>query len=136
MVKKSTSTSRPKPAIPPANSAGGKLWHAINAFRGLSTTAPSYTIQVFLAVANNPGITITEIAVLAGIAQSQATRAVALLSETTSHFRASQRDIDTLGYIELYEDEADARRTRCQLSKRGERFWSTLQALIGDEPKL
>ncbi len=107
------------------------MWQSVNTFRGLSNTAPMYTIQVFIAVATNPGITITEIAELVQIAQSSATRTVALLGEKTAHYSKEQSDKDVLGYVELYQDEEDARRTLCRLTKRGEVFWSNLQLVVG-----
>ena len=94
-----------------------------------------YTVQVFIAVAHNPGITITEIAELVDIAQPQATRAIALLAEhNPHHYRKEQTRKEALGYIELYIHPVDGRRTCCKLTRRGEVFWTSLKLLMGEAP--
>jgi DNA-binding MarR family transcriptional regulator len=83
-------------------------------------------------VATNPGISITEIANLVGIAQSSATRVIVVLAEQSPHHRAEQaKRGEALGYIELYQDHHDARKTLCRLTKRGEAFWATLEFIVG-----
>jgi DNA-binding MarR family transcriptional regulator len=93
-----------------------------------------YTIQVFIAIACNPGISVTEIAELVDIAQPSATRAVVLLAERSDRHAAEQEGRDALGYVELYQDEFDRRRTLCRLTRRGVLFWRTLSAIMGEQP--
>ncbi len=114
-------------------SPSDRLWNAIQVFRNLDAhMLPLYTIQVFIAIALNPGIAITELANLVRINQSSATRIVALLAEESPRHEAEQgRRETTFNYVELYVDAVDRRRTLCRLSPRGHGFYETLLALIG-----
>jgi len=125
-------TPKRRPIVPPPGTSGAKLWHAVNAFRGLSNTAPMYAIQVFLAIAHNPGIGITDIGGLVQVHQSSVTRVVALLAERTTHYSKEQSGKEALGYAELFQDEQDARRTCVRLTRRGEAFWAALRIMMGE----
>jgi len=59
---------------PALDTDAGRLWQAVQAFRNIDTKMmPLYTIQIFLAVALNQGISITELAQLVGVDQASAT---------------------------------------------------------------
>jgi len=71
------------------------------------------TVEVFLAIALKPGLTMKEIAEVTGLAQSSCSRNVALLSK---YHRLKKAGADL---VETYEDPAERRRKIVFLNERG-----------------
>ncbi len=101
------------------------LLKAIEQMRGIDPEIQAQTIAVFLVVAKSPlPIKMQDIGKELGLAQSSVSRNVAYLGDWSRHKEKGH------GLIEAYEDPMERRRKLVKLTKKGERFATSLYETI------
>jgi DNA-binding MarR family transcriptional regulator len=102
------------------------LMGALDALRGDSVDIPAQQLQALLAVALQPGLTMSDLADRVGMAQSSCSRNVAHLSKW---FKPGVAGLDL---IEVHEDPRERRRKVMFLNQRGRaRVAKALEAMTG-----
>jgi DNA-binding MarR family transcriptional regulator len=94
--------------------------------RKIDSTMPIQTFLVFLIIASEEGLTLSEIAQRAGLSQSSASRNFAALSVVS---KSSNKG---LGLITTKEDPEERRRKIARLTAKGKRLSDALVRLSGD----
>jgi DNA-binding MarR family transcriptional regulator len=94
----------------------GRLSTALSAVRTLDDSMPVQTLAVFLEVAKNPQISVTELATKCGLAQSSASRNVAALSDW--HWLKKPG----LGLVITDLDPMDMRKKFVKLTPKGQKL--------------
>lgn len=99
---------------------------ALDALRGDAVDIPAQQLQALLAIALQPGLTMSELATRVGMAQSSCSRNVAHLSKW---FKPGLPGLDL---VETYEDPRERRRKVMYLTPKGRaRVTKALEAITG-----
>jgi len=96
-----------------------------NARREMFITLTVRQLQVFLEVADNPGISVGEVADNTDMSMAAASHC---LSQLISHGKAAESDKRGLGLIKMVEDPRERRRKNLVLTKKGEKVLRALFA--------
>lgn len=93
-------------------------------FRDMDSEIPLTTVAVFLAVVQNEGMTMKDMAKMLNISQSSCSRNVAYLAQ---YHRLNKPG---LGLLVTQEDPMERRRKVVQLTRRGKSFVDKLNSMI------
>jgi DNA-binding MarR family transcriptional regulator len=103
-----------------------KLLRAVEEFRKIDPEMPPQTIETYLWVAMQPGLTMKEIADRVGLSQSAISRNIQALSKW---HRLNKPGYDL---VTATEDPRERRRKIVTLTPKGERVATSLREIIGD----
>lgn len=103
----------------------GKISMALSAVRLIDEHMPAQTLSVFIAIAQNNGITVSEIGVKTNLTSSSASRNVQALSDWHWLKRPG------LGLVSTEVDLMDTRRKIVKLKPKGEQLAKQLACILG-----
>ena len=101
-----------------------KAFKLIEAFRSLDSEIPSQTISVFLVVANNENISMSDLAAVAGISQASCSRNVSYLGEI------NRRHEPGFGLLRATPDPQERRRNLVTLTPKGRKFYEKILKIL------
>lgn len=104
----------------------GKLLSAVSAVRLLDDAMPLQQFAVFLTVARNDGLTLSDIGEKLHISSSSASRNVQALSDY--HWIKPRKGLEL---VETTIDRMDTRKKVVTLTKKGERLADELVSILG-----
>lgn len=103
-----------------------KLYRAIEEMRKIDPEMQAHTINIFIVVCMNPGITMKDLGQQLGVSQATMSRNIAALGKV---HRLNRPGYDL---VEAQEDPAERRRKIVHLTPKGKRVQESLQEIMAE----
>lgn len=101
-----------------------KIYRAVEELRKIDPEMQAHTINIFLVVCMNPGITMKDLGQQLGVSQATMSRNIAALGKV---HRLNRPGLDL---VEAQEDPAERRRKIVNLTPKGKRIKDALEKII------